>query len=221
MKISKWILLLILSLPSFAFADEVAARGELIASIHHLVIYFGQFMAVLLFITAGYKLKAKADGGSGGQINKSAIYVTFLAATLMLNYSNALTTYIVTLLGEGNGHCFILDESQSIGSGDSCWDASSSELTGDLQARITKLSSSTVAEEFMKNLNVIVGIFQLIGLIYFFVGVYGLVQVSNGSSRDGGYGKPIVTMIASALIVDLPHTAELFIGTLNSVGINF
>lgn len=217
-KLNKWVLLVLLMIPAFASADEVQARGELIATLHHMVVYFGQFMGVLLFISAGMKLKAASDAGASGRSNKATIYVTFIAATLMLNYSNSLTTYIATLLGNDYSHCFILDKSQSIG--DSCWDSSSSELTGELKERITKLSNGSVAEKFMDNLNVIVGIFQMIGLIYFFVGVYGLVQVSNGG-RDGGYGKPIITMIASALIVDLPHTAEMFIDTLNAVGINF
>lgn len=219
MNIKKWILFFLALVPSLAFADDETARSEVVAIIHHVVIYTGQFIAVLLFISAGYKMKMKADAGNSGNFKTGSIYVTLIAATLMLNYSNTLTTYIATLLGNGTGHCFILDESQSLAQ--NCWDASSSELTGDLRTRIENLSSSTVAESFMKNLNVIVGIFQVIGLIYFFVGVYGLVQVSNGSARDHGYGKPIITMIAAALIVDLPHTAEMFITTLNSVGINF
>ena len=46
-------------------------------------------------------------------------------------------------------------------------------------------------------------------------------QVADGSSKDGGYGKPIITMLAAALIFDIPHTAQMAIDTLEKIGINF
>ena len=96
-----------------------------------------------------------------------------------------------------------------------------SGLTGELKSRIEKLSSGGTAEKFLENIQIIIGIFQIIGLIYFSVGAYGLAQVANGSSKDSGYGKPIITMFASALIVDIPHTAQMAIDTLEKIGINF
>lgn len=203
--------------PTFVFADE-AARKEVIVSIHKLVFVLSFTIGVILMISAGYKMKLAADT-NGPQSNKAIIFVSLLAGTLMINASSALSAYIVTMLGSDAGHCFILDQSQSIASG--CWSASDSGLTGDLRDRIERLSSVSTAQKFMENIEVIVGIFQVIGFIYFLVGVYGLVQVANGSSRDGGYGKPIVTMIASALIVDIPHTAETAVATLEKIGVNF
>ena len=163
-------------------------------------------------------MKVAADT-QGPQSNKGVVLVTLLAGVVMMNASGALSTYIVTMLGSTSGHCFILDSSQSVAA--NCWSAESSGLTGELKGRIEKLSSGSTAQAFMENINVIVGIFQVIGLIYFLVGAYGLVQVANGSSRDSGYGKPIITMFAAALIVDIPHTAEMAISTLEKIGINF
>ena len=96
-----------------------------------------------------------------------------------------------------------------------------SGLTGELKARIEKLSSGSTAESFLGNIQIIIGLFQIIGLIYFAVGAYGIAQVANGSSKESGYGKPIITMFASALIVDIPHTAMMAIETLEKIGINF
>lgn len=210
-------LLPLLLLPSLAFADE-AAREALIVSVHKVVYIVGFLIGLILMISAGYKMKQAADS-NGPQSNKGIIFVSLLVGVIMMNASGAMSTYLATLLGSGSGHCFILDKEQSVG--ENCWSADSSGLTGDLKSRIEKLSSGSTAQKFMENVNVIVGIFQVIGFIYFLVGAYGLVQVANGSSRDSGYGKPIITMIAAALIVDIPHTAEMAIQTLQDIGINF
>jgi len=214
----KFLFLLALTmLPTLAFADE-ESRKQVIVAVYKLVYIVGFLIGLVLMISAGYKMKMAADT-NGPQSNKAIIYISILAGVLMMNSSATLSKYIVTMLGSGSGHCFILDSSQSVA--ENCWSADSSGLTGELKGRIEKLSSGGTAQKFMDNLNIIVGIFQVIGFIYFLVGVYGLVQVANGSSRDGGYGKPIITMIAAALIVDIPHTAEMAITTLESIGINF
>lgn len=210
------LLFVVLLLPTFAMANE--GREELITSLHKLVWLVGFLIGLILMISAGYKMKVAADT-SGPQSNKGVVLVTLLAGVIMMNASSALSTYIVTMLGSTSGHCFILDSAQSVAA--NCWSADSSGLTGELKTRIEKLSSGSTAQAFMENINVIVGIFQVIGLIYFLVGAYGLVQVANGSSRDSGYGKPIITMFAAALIVDIPHTAEMAISTLEKIGINF
>lgn len=214
--LSSFLFLTLLS-PTFAMAAD-AGREELIINLHQLVWLIGFLIGLILMISAGYKMKVAADT-QGPQSNKGVVLVTLLAGVIMMNASSALSTYIVTMLGSTAGECFILDTNQS--AAENCWSADSSGLTGELKTRIEKLSSASTAQAFMDNINVIVGIFQVIGLIYFLVGTYGLVQVANGSSRDSGYGKPIITMFAAALIVDIPHTAEMAISTLEKIGINF
>lgn len=214
----KFILYTALVLPTFAFADSESERASLIVLIHKLVYIFGFLVGLMLVISAGLEMKTASDSNGPNQ-KKGIIYISLLAGVLMMNSSATLSTYIATLLGSEGGHCFVLDKTQSAGT--NCWTAESSGLTGQLKTRVEKLSNASVAATFMQNINIIVGILQVIGFIYFFVGTYGLVQVANGSSRDGGYGKPIVTMIAAALIVDIPHTAEMAINTLEKIGVNF
>ncbi len=215
--LKSYLFIFLMIAPTFAFADE-AARKEIIVSIHKLISVISFLIGLILLVSAGYKMKVAADT-NGPQSNKAIIIISLLAGAIMINSSTALSTYIVTMLGSDAGHCFILDSNQTVATG--CWSADSSGLTGELKSRIERLSSGSTAQKFMENIEVIVGIFQVIGFIYFLVGVYGLVQVANGSSRDGGYGKPIVTMIASALIVDIPHTAETAVNTLEKIGVNF
>jgi hypothetical protein len=158
-------------------------------------------------------------GGSGKDVKRQTTVVYAVAAVLFLNAGLGLGLIISSWGGSSEQPCFIASETDGFSS--TCFNDEMSELAGELRARVEKLSSDSTAKIFWDNLKFIVSVFQLIGLIYFLVGVYGLVQVSNGSAKDSGYGKPIVTMIASALIVDLPHTFQMFQATLQQVGINF
>lgn len=221
-KLSTLILLLIISLPVFANAslDEASAsanRAELVGTFIQVVRYIGYFLGVLTFILMGYKTLDL--GGSGKDVKRQTVYVYAVAAVLFLNAGLGLGLIISSWGGISEQPCFIASEKDGFSS--TCFNDEMSELAGELRARVEKLSSDSTAKIFWDNLKFIVSVFQLIGLIYFLVGVYGLVQVSNGSAKDSGYGKPIVTMIASALIVDLPHTFQMFQATLQQVGINF
>lgn len=221
-KLSTLILLFIISSPVFANAslDEASAsanRAELVGTFIQIVRYTGYFLGVLTFILMGFKLLDL--GGSGKDVKRQTTVVYAIAAVLFLNAGLGLGLIISSWGGSHEQPCFIASEKDGFSS--TCFNDEMSELAGELRTRVKKLSSDSTAKLFWDNLKFIVSVFQLIGLIYFFVGVHGLVQVSNGSAKDSGYGKPIVTLIASALIVDLPHTFQMLQATLQQVGINF
>ncbi len=226
-RVARVIVLLLVSLPVFAFADSLdreitssetfAYRVQLISMVLSILDKFGPFIGVLLFIQAGLKLKQTADEKKPA--GASTVIVYFVAATLFFNSHLAydLVSSIWKIEGESK-ICFVADGDAIK---ESCYSDEVSELTGVLADRVEKLSGDSVATDFINNFRAIIGIFQVIGVIYFFVGIYGLVQVSNGSAKDNGYGKPIITMISSALIIDLPHTASMFLDTLQKIGVNF
>ncbi|OZY40602.1 hypothetical protein CJF43_17345 [Pseudomonas fragi] len=68
-------------------------------------------------------------------------------------------------------------------------------------------------------MKVIVGLFQAIGFFFFISSIMSLKAVGHGSSRDG-YAKPVIILIASALIIDLPHTASMIMETAKLAGVN-
>ncbi|WP_156176534.1 hypothetical protein [Pseudomonas veronii] len=221
-KLSTLILLFVISSPVFANTslDEASAsynRAELVGTFIQVVRYVGYFLGVLTFILMGYKMLDL--GGSGKDVKRQTTVVYAVAAVLFLNAGLGLGLIISSWGGNYEQPCFIASEKDGFSS--TCFNNEMSELAGELRARVEKLSSDSTAKIFWDNLKFIVSVFQLIGLIYFFVGVHGLVQVSNGSAKDSGYGKPIITMFASALIVDLPHTFQMLQATIRQVGINF
>lgn len=220
----KWLVFLtLLTFSAFASADITTAESskysaELVYTILKLAKLFGYLVGFMLFITALVSVcKLYAENSKTSQIS---IVLMVLTGTLMMNSDSALSVLGNTYFDKSGVEdvCYIVQES---GVSETCFSDELSGLTGQLKDRIEKMSGGKTAEIFFSKLKVILGLLQTIGFIYFLVGTYGLYQVSNGSSKDGGFGKPLTTMFASALIVDLPHTMENAVATLNKVGIQF
>lgn len=216
--VSRLLTIALLVAPAFALGasleDATSNRVELIAAFNKLIIITGFLIGLAVTIAGGYKLIQVGNQGAKFGWGAPAIYI--LAGVVMMNVSPSLS--VITNTYFKVDFCTMIDESQSVSS--SCFKDEISGLTGPLKERITRLSSDSTAQVFMENIEVIIGIFQVIGFIYFLTGAYGLTQVANGSAQNG-YAKPIITMTASALIVDIPHTATMFIDTLHKIGINF
>ncbi|OLS58999.1 hypothetical protein [Pseudomonas putida] len=208
--------LTLLFLPVIAFADDATqARVELISANIGLIKLVVFLIGFITFVSGGYKLILLTE--QGGKMGKSVPLVYILVGTILMSLTTSISVFGNTLFKAGD-FCFVVAE----GSIDNaCMNTEVSGLTGELQSRVEKLSSGSTAKQFMQNIQIIIGIFQIIGFIYFAIGAYGLAQVANGSSKENGYGKPIITMFASALIVDIPHTAQMAIDTLERIGINF
>ncbi|HEJ6524389.1 hypothetical protein N5J66_12660 [Pseudomonas juntendi] len=210
--------LLFLPAVAFAFGNDasIKARAEIITAVSDLIYVVSFLIGLILLVTGGYKLKLISDENQKG--NKyGAPAMAILAGVIIMNCSESLSVLGATYLNAEKFCMIVADGSIS----DSCMNTELVGVTGELKSRIEKLSSGSTAEAFMDNIRIIIGIFQIIGLIYFLVGAYGLYEVANGSSKENGYGKPIITMFASALIVDIPHTIQIALDTLEKIGINF
>ncbi|MCV0304741.1 hypothetical protein KUC55_03515 [Pseudomonas aeruginosa] len=158
-------------------------------------------------------------GAEGSKITWGSIATALVASALLMNTDQAISTVGNTYFNKPGAEqiCFIVAEK---GIDDSCFSNELSGITGQLENRIRNMSGDSTVEAFAAKTKIVVGILQLIGFIYFGIGAYGLTQVSKGSANYG-YGKPLTTMLASALIVDIPHTVQSFIDTLNKIGIQF
>lgn len=206
--------LTLLFLPVVAFADATAARSQTIYVGQNLTLKVIFLIGLILLISGVCKLTLI---GEQGQKNaKTAPLMFILSGIILMNITNTLGVFGATFFDVEKA-CYMVVEG---GINSSCMDTEVSGLTGELKARIEKLSIGSTAEEFLRNVQIIIAIFQSVGLIYFGVGAYGLTQVASGSAQNG-YGKPIITMFASALIFDIPHTAQMAIATLEKIGINF
>lgn len=207
--------LLFLPIVAFADGDATAARVELISANLGLIKLVIFLIGFIMLVSGGYKLRLLAE--QDGKMGKGVPLVYVIVGVVLMNITLAIGVFGNTYFKAGD-FCFVVSEGAI---NNACMNTEVSGLTGETKARLEKLSSSSTAEQFMQNVQMIIGILQVIGFIYFAVGTYGLAQVANGSSKESGYGKPIITMFASALIVDIPHTAMMAIDTLEKIGINF
>jgi hypothetical protein len=197
-------------------ATILSNRESMVITINQAVILIGKLIGVILLLVGINKMKWKAEQPTNPQHSTGMIITVLVAGALMINYTQATTSFITSILYEDSEYCFILDPSQS-NSTSQCWSASTSESTTLLSDRINRLEGNEPSQEFRDNIDVLMAFFQLIGLIYFFKGAYGLKQVSDGGQK-GGYGKPLLTMLAAALVLDLPHTLEVIMQTIEQIG---
>ncbi|HHK2520586.1 TPA: hypothetical protein ACQRJB_005345 [Pseudomonas aeruginosa] len=220
MNVNRLFFIVLLFAPAFALGADIGgvdaseARRELISVILEYIGLISFPLGLLLMVVGAYKLKLLTE--EGGKVGFSTPLITILAGAFTINFKALLSVFTNTYFNVD--FCLIIDKSAAIST--SCFKTEISGLTGDLQQRVARLSNDSTAQVFIDNIYAIMGIFQIIGFIYFLVGIYGLKEVANGSV-DNGYGKPITIMIASSLIVDLPHTITTFVDTLAKVGINF
>ena len=176
------------------------------------------FLVGLIVLVATLFNMIKA-GQEGSKITWGTIATALVASALLMNTNEAISTFGNTYFNKSGAEkiCFVVAEK---GIDDSCFSNELSGITGQLENRIKNMSGDSTVEAFKQKSRIVLGILQLIGFIYFSKGAYGLTQVSKGSATYG-YGKPLTTMLASALIVDIPHTIQSFIDTLNKIGIQF
>lgn len=220
MNVNRLFLIAFLFAPAFALGADIGgvdaseARRELISVILEYIGLISFPLGLLLMVVGAYKLKLLTE--EGGKVGLSIPLITILAGAFTINFKALLSVFTNTYFKVD--FCQIIDKSAAISK--SCFSTEMSGLTGDLQQRVSRLSNESTAQIFIDNLYTIVGIFQIIGFIYFLIGIYGLKEVANGSAQNG-YGKPITIMIASSLIVDLPHTITTAVDTLAKIGINF
>ena len=206
-------------------SDAQAYREKLVA----VSILVGQalsiFLGMILLVMACTRAAAYSEQSSSNkQITTSSIIMLFVCGVMLVSYTSTLGTLITTISGEkGDGVCYVVESSTDvkIKSQSSCWTNATSEISGSLDKTISsKFGNSEATEAFQNNMKVIVGLFQAIGFFFFISSIMSLKAVGHGSSRDG-YAKPMIILIASALIIDLPHTASMIMETAKLAGVDF
>ena len=205
---------------TFAANGAIAARTEMIAQFYQLVTVFGMAMGIGLMVLGGIKLKKRADNPNDAKSFPTAIIITLLAGALSFNYAGSAGLIINSFLGNDSGYCFVVQDgnySENDGYSKNCWNPDNSDILQEVADKVDQMSNGTAGSKLKENARAIVALFQTIGLIYLLKGFYGLKLVAEGTAREG-YGKPIITLIASALVIDLPHTLTMLQNTINALG---
>lgn len=223
--------------------EAIKNRAEYLAGISFLIRLFAIVLGLILLIKGGFLLKEIADQRT--KVGFGGVAVVLISGIMLFSFNGTLSMFVPTMLGNDSEYCFAVHDSTKDSSklnaakahanygtssisvlggksgGTQCWDAESSDVTEAIHNKIKKMSTDSTAAQFAQSLRTILALFQVIGSIYFIKGIYGLYENAMGTAREPGYGKPIITMVASSFLVDLGHTLELLLGTLRAIGMSF
>jgi hypothetical protein len=98
------------------------------------------------------------------------------------------------------------------------WDDSNSGLSTELKAKIEKVAGNKNGwDEFYNKFKPIISIVQMFAFLLFCYELFSLWQIAVENKKDGSAGKTIIKLIACALIVDLPHTADWVAAALEKI----
>ncbi|WP_147473258.1 hypothetical protein [Pseudomonas coronafaciens] len=203
--------------------SALTQREKLVATGIWLMQKAATFSGMLILVALYLRITQYANAqGTQNRPSVSSLFIYAIAGTMLFSYNSSLGTLIVTISGQsGDGVCYVVEapDATKLNSLSNCWSDASSEVSGALAANANKLSGdANVMTEFSENVKVGVGLLQMIGFMFFIFSVKSLVEVGKGTARHG-YFKPSVMLIASCLIVDLPHTFAMILATLKSVGV--
>ena len=213
------------SSPNFSVtSDAQAYREKLIVVAIFVAQALSILIGVILLVIACTRSAAYSEQSSSNKkITIPSIVMLFVCGAMLVSYTSTLGTLITTISGEkGDGVCYVVESSADvkINSQSSCWSNAKSEISGSLDSTISsKFGNSEASEAFQNNTKVVVGLFQAIGFFFFISSIVSLKAVSDGSARHG-YAKPMIILITSCLIIDLPHTASMIMATLQKLGVN-
>lgn len=210
------LLLLFTSLPLHA---EDGNNFDALFGGAYILIRVAGFLSGLILAFLGLKKLIDYAGDSRNPKNSPlSSLIMFFAAGLLLNINASLSVFINTLNNSG-GYCFYGDLSGNsdtiFGNNSSCF-AEAKSITKDLANELQKQTENTESvKKLEEKLRMLFTLFQLVGLIYFIKGIYMLKAASEGS-QQASYMKILFMIIASCLVIDMPHTIKILINTIST-----
>tara|TARA_B100000073_G_C23726841_1_gene569530 strand:- start:247 stop:909 length:663 start_codon:yes stop_codon:yes gene_type:complete len=212
-----FLILVMLFMPLPLLAEPTAFDNTL-TSVYILIRTIGVLMGAILAFMGIKKLVDYAQDQRNPKNSPISAIVIFFAAGLLLNLNQTMSMVINTVQGNvGDSYCFYAETTRDnpFGNNTSCFN-DAMQLTEELAQ---KLKNENGAEESVQKLKeklrLLFTLFQVIGVIYFIKAIYMLKEASEGSQQTG-YGKIILMIFASALVIDMPHTIDMLINTIQS-----
>jgi hypothetical protein len=208
----KGLLFLLLLIPNVAFANGLDST---LVSVYLL----GKILIALLggglcFIGIT-KFAAYSTDSRNPKNSLNAALVTLFAGSLLLNISGTISIIQNTFNQGSSGFCFYAESAENPHMADSCFQDSNIISDRYLSEVRGESPESTSMKKFRDKVRLILSMAQLIGLFYFVKGLLTLKSVSEGKDNTT-YGKVLIMIFASALVMDASHTVDMLVETINS-----
>lgn len=212
-----FLILVMLFLPLPLLAEPTAFDNTL-TSVYILIRTIGVLMGAILVFMGIKKLVDYAQDQRNPKNSPISAIVIFFGASLLLNLNQTMSMVINTVQGDtGDSYCFYAETSMQnpFGNNTSCFN-DAMQLTEELAQKLKNENGAQESVQKLKEkLRLLFTLFQVIGVIYFIKAIYMLKEASEGSQQTG-YGKIILMIFASALVIDMPHTIDMLINTIQS-----
>jgi hypothetical protein len=204
---------------SITGASVMTGAEKLVTSIFMLSYVVGLILGTVLFFASIKRMLAHSKNPNDPRNSIGGAVVIMIGASLLFSLQSSIGIATNTLTGAG-GYCFNYHDKVNVKNVSSdfksdsatCFDASTSEITSALRDKLNSSGNVTAIEELNRKLTLLFTAFQAIGLIYFIKGIYLLKGVSEGRS-DLTYGKVLMMIIFSSLVIDMPNTINILIET--------
>lgn len=196
------------------FSTELTGFEAIATYGYELTYYVGLALGIVLFLHGIKKLMLYAKNPNDPRNSLGSVLGVMIGASLLFGLQSSINMAVVTVNSSSTGHCFVNNETgNSINKHDAkCFNTDNSEITKDMRDLIEERSTTEALENFNKKASNFFLIMQFVGLVYFVRAIYEFKAVSDGQSNTT-YGKIIIMLISSSLVIDMPNTLQMLLNT--------
>jgi hypothetical protein len=204
----------------YTITASTPSEMELIAiNTYMLSYYIGLMLGIVMFLVGIKKLIEHSKNPNDPRNGLGGVLVVMIGASLLFGLQSTISMTASTLTGS-EGHCFIYsDKVTQRGGGDSlnkhpssCFDPKNSEITDTLRKKLEDEGKTAALENLDKKITILFTVFQAIGLIYFIKAIFLLKSAAEGQNSTT-YGKILIMLIFSSLVIDMPNTMQMLLDT--------
>lgn len=204
----------------YTITDTNTSEAEKILINAFAITYFiGVIMGVYLTYYAFTKFIEYANNPNHAKVKISSILIVAIGGSILFSLGSSLQILVNTGTGS-SGYCFNYQDklkttaTSSVFKNESatCFDASTSEITSELKAKLEQNGKTEALEKFNTRFTLLLTAFQVIGLIFFVKSLTMLVDIAEGKSQLG-YPSVLIIAFMSLLAIDINGTLEIIINT--------
>lgn len=171
-----------------------------------------------MFLIGIRKLLEHSKNPNDPRNGLGSVLVLFIGASMLWSLQSSINLFSNTFNSTGSSFCVYDKNFESVENGDlnkhgaECFNAQDSEITADLRDELEQRGATAALETLNNKIQGFFYIIQAIGLIYFIKAIFLLKGASEGSSSVT-YGKCIIMLITSSLVIDMPDSLNIIINT--------
>lgn len=197
--------------------------SEIGINLYKLAYLFGLVLGTVMYLIAIKKLIEHSKNPNDPRNGLGSVLVLFIGASMLWSLQSSINLFSNTFNGTGSSFCVYNDnlearsdeaeKSEDLNKhGAECFNAKNSDITADLRDKLEQKGATESLELLQSKMQSFFYIIQALGLIYFIKAIFLLKSASEGSNSVT-YGKCIIMLIMSSLVMDMPDTLQIIINT--------